>query len=470
MDGKSKSKFRIAFEVLTFLIATSTAAFYISDTMTGTPVFASALKVIGFCPAPPVTVVGATGETGVAGAVGATGPAGACQAPMNLTALASNLVPSKDNTFSLGTSKLRWKDIQVGPGTIFLEDKETGLQVGLTVSAGTLFLDQVENLRLGNIRITKDGIESLVSGQDIRIGNINDRGYLSVANGIKFPDNSIFTTAPTNGVDGAPGATGPAGAAGAAGAPGAAGPQGITGAQGAQGIQGIQGVKGDTGASLIVKGSYATMAAFTTANLTGTAGEAWIIIDTGSLMVWNTLTRSWDDVGDIKGPQGIQGAQGIQGVQGIPGIQGIQGIQGLKGDKGDTGNIGDVISFNSIWSGTGLAPTGRIGNGSYIKSGKFVHFQIYVSTTGITNFGSGQYSLTLPFAPAADYVFRDAGIHDVSTGKHYSFSADAEPGTTTMTLWYTAGAGADEAFVHNKPVTLAENDYFYISGTYISAS
>ena len=178
MDGKTKSKFRTAFEVFTFVIAAATASFYISDTMTGTPVFANALKVVGFCPAPVATVVGPTGETGETGTVGATGPAGACQAPMNLSSLAASLVPSKDNSFSLGTSKLRWKDIQVGPGTIYLEDKETGLQVGLTVSAGTLLLDQVENLRLGNIRITKDGIESLIPGQDIRIGNITDRGYL----------------------------------------------------------------------------------------------------------------------------------------------------------------------------------------------------------------------------------------------------------------------------------------------------
>ncbi len=68
MDGKSKSKFRIAFEVLTFSIATATAAFYISDTMTGTPVFANALKVVGFCPAPVATVVGPTGATGETGA------------------------------------------------------------------------------------------------------------------------------------------------------------------------------------------------------------------------------------------------------------------------------------------------------------------------------------------------------------------------------------------------------------------
>jgi len=229
---QSKSRVRTAFEILTFVIATATAGFYISDTMTGTPVFAKALEVVGFCPAAPVTVVGAPGapgETGVAGIPGPVGPEGACQAPMNLAALRANLIPAKDNTFSLGSSQYRWKDIQVGPGTIYLEDKDTGLQVGLTVSSGTLLLDKVENLRLGNIRITKDGIESLIPGQDIRIGNITDRGYLSVANGIKFPDGSIFTQAPSNGAQGATGPQGSQGPKGDTGATGATGPQGPAG-------------------------------------------------------------------------------------------------------------------------------------------------------------------------------------------------------------------------------------------------
>ena len=470
MDSKSKSKFRIAFELLTFAIASATAAFYISDTMTGTPVFANALKVVGFCPAPTATVVGPTGATGETGSIGATGPAGACQAPMNLTALASNLVPTKDDTFSLGTSKLRWKDIQVGPGTIYLEDRSTGKQVALTVNAGSFLLDGTDSLRIGNIRLTSNGIESIITGNDIRIGNIGDQGFLSVANGIKFSDNSIFTTAPKDGVNGAAGATG---AAGSTGATGAAGPQGIAGAQGAQGIQGVQGAtgaQGPAGNSFTLKGHYATLALFNAGAGAGAGaiGDAWLIDTDGSLMVY--ASTGWFDAGDLMGPQGPQGVQGIQGLQGLQGIQGLQGLKGDKGDTGATGTIGDVQSFDSIWSGTGLAPAGRIGNGIYLKSGKFVTFQIKVSTTGVTNFGSGQYSLTLPFAPSSDYVFRDAGIHDLSTNKHYSFSADAETGTTSMTLWYTGGSGQDLAFDHNSPFTLVAGDYFYVSGTYISAS
>jgi hypothetical protein len=218
--------------ILIFIITVLNAGFYFAETLSGQPVYAKALKVIGFCPAEEVTVIGETGEQG---ATGATGALGACQAPMNLQSLKASLVPAKDNTYSLGTSKLRWKDIQVGPGTIYLEDKKTGLQVGLTVEGGTLLLDKVENLRLGNIRITKDGIESLIPGQDIRIGNITDRGYLSVANGIKFPDGSIFTTKPSDGVNGANGANGGGGATGPAGATGPQGPIGATGPQGPAG-------------------------------------------------------------------------------------------------------------------------------------------------------------------------------------------------------------------------------------------
>jgi hypothetical protein len=234
----SKKTAKNALLIITFLITAVNAGFYFADTLTGRPIYANALKVVGFCPESPVAevgIVGPSGEKGDTGPVGETGPAGACQAPMNLAALAANLVPAKDNAYSLGTPKLRWKDVQVGPGTIYLEDKETGLQVGLTVSAGTLLLDKVENLRLGNIRITKDGIESLIPGQDIRIGNITDRGYLSVANGIKFPDGTIFTTKPSDGVNGSNGATGSVGATGPSGARGATGPAGPTGPQGPAG-------------------------------------------------------------------------------------------------------------------------------------------------------------------------------------------------------------------------------------------
>lgn len=109
------------------------------------------------------------------------------------------------------------------------------------------------------------------------------------------------------------------------------GPQGPIGPQGPQGIQGVQGVQGDPGAALTVLGSYPDLASFLAGagGSPGSAGDAWIILSDGSLYVWNTNTNTWDDVGDLLGPQGPQGPQGIQGIQGIQGVQGPAGLNGV---------------------------------------------------------------------------------------------------------------------------------------------
>jgi hypothetical protein len=172
------------------------------------------------------------------------------------------------------------------------------------------------------------------------------------------------------GPQGNPGVKGDTGLQGPKGDTGEQGPQGI---QGLQGPQGLQGVKGDTGTALTILGNYATPAAFTSANLVGAAGDAWLILSTGVLMVWDTVTSSWFDAGALQGPvgptgttgpQGLQGIQGLKGdkgdqgeqgpvgpqgntgLQGLQGIQGIQGIQGLQGVKGDQGNEGSKATFS----------------------------------------------------------------------------------------------------------------------------
>ena len=76
---------------------------------------------------------------------------------------------------------------------------------------GTLLIDGAESLGIGNIRITPSGILSLVTSQDITIGQTGDTGYLATARGIKFPDGSIMTVAAS---------VGPVGPAGPKGEPG----------------------------------------------------------------------------------------------------------------------------------------------------------------------------------------------------------------------------------------------------------
>ena len=206
---KIRNRLKNLLIAFTFLVATANAVFYISETMTGTPLLASTLDVLGFCAAPESEArvingvagsAGLKGETGTAGAAGLNGATGeegkvVCQAPINLLELPGDLIPSIDNYYTLGDATHRWKGLQLGPGTLYIQDKVTGLQAGLTVDDGTLLIDGTDSLRIGNIRLTKSGIESILSDQDITIGNIADRGYASFARGIKFPDGTIQTTA-----------------------------------------------------------------------------------------------------------------------------------------------------------------------------------------------------------------------------------------------------------------------------------
>ena len=121
---------------------------------------------------------------------------------------------------------------------------------------------------------------------------------------------------------------------------GVAGIQGPPGIQGPQGSQGVPGIQGATGTALTILGNYATPSAFTSANLVGSAGDAWLILSSGVLMVWNTINNTWFDAGALQGPAGPVGNTGSQGIQGVTGLTGLQGIQGVQGPVGPQGGTG----------------------------------------------------------------------------------------------------------------------------------
>ena len=246
---------------LVVFVALANAGFYFAETMTGRPIFANTLKVLGFCPAPKITLSAPTppltsDEVDEKANEDEPVVQTTCSAPINLYSLPGDLIPAKDNLFTLGSAERRWKGLQLGPGTLYIEDITTGLQAGISVDGGALLVDGADSLRIGNLRLTKTGIESIISGQDITIGNLNDRGLLSVANGIRFPDGTVQSSAILQGLKGDTGAQGPAGPqgaqgpAGAQGATGPAGPQGLAGTAGSSGgsgpagPQGIQGIPG----------------------------------------------------------------------------------------------------------------------------------------------------------------------------------------------------------------------------------
>lgn len=136
-------------------------------------------------------------------------------------------------------------------------------------------------------------------------------------------------------------------------------------------------------------------------------------------------------------------------------------------------NAGDITTniqtYAPVWSATGLTFTGTPVTGSYIKIGNWVMVQIDVVFTTVTDFGTGQYSLTIPFASKYHTDVYGGSVHDITNQgiDHYSLKGHLVPSSTTMTIWDMASASKDEPMDHNHPFNLAVADRFHMSFSYI---
>jgi len=126
-----------------------------------------------------------------------------------------------------------------------------------------------------------------------------------------------------------------------------------------------------------------------------------------------------------------------------PGEDGIDG-QDANLDTGTT----TINSYSPVWSAT---------------------VQIDVLFTNVTNFGTGQYSLTIPFASKYHTDVYGGSIHDVVNQgiDHYSIKGHLSPGSTTFTMWNIGSSAKDEPFDHNSPFVLTTSDKCHMSFSYI---
>lgn len=207
------------------------------------------------------------------------------------------------------------------------------------------------------------------------------------------------------------------GGVGPQGAPGSVGNQGTNGSQGIQGLQGTQGLQGPTG---------------------------------------------------LQGALGLQGliGSGAQGAQGTTGLQGLLGLQGTQGLQGTSASLPTYITYAPVWSGTGLAYTGSPALGYYIANGSNVQVSIKIDTATVTNFGTGQYSITLPIQPLnAPQLYGTVTVG----AKIYPIVAVANPLSTSATIWHYAGNNAQLALLdHNSPDAWTTSTIFNIYGSYIA--
>lgn len=147
-----------------------------------------------------------------------------------------------------------------------------------------------------------------------------------------------------------------------------------------------------------------------------------------------------------------------------------RGEQGVQGPQGPAGGaiFPTATSFTPVWSGTGLAYSGGA-TGDYVVLGVEVFVNINVLFSGVTNFGTGQYSITLPFTAAKHQDVFAGSVHDESLNEHWSIKGHLSAGSNVMTLWYLGAQGnklRDEPFKYDDPITLATADQFHLSFNY----
>jgi|688.fasta_scaffold248735_3 hypothetical protein len=147
-----------------------------------------------------------------------------------------------------------------------------------------------------------------------------------------------------------------------------------------------------------------------------------------------------------------------------PGQDGADG-QDANLDTGTT----TINSYNPVWSGTGLTYTNTPATGSYIKIGNLVQVQIDVLFSTVTNFGTGQYSLTLPLPSKYHTDVYGGSIHNITNQgiDHYSLKGHLSPASSTITVWNIGSSAQDQPFDHNSPFVLETTDRFHMSFSYI---
>jgi len=137
------------------------------------------------------------------------------------------------------------------------------------------------------------------------------------------------------------------------------------------------------------------------------------------------------------------------------------------------GTTGSGSSADGTWQieggSLGTQPTfngAPLFSGSWTLMDNICHFNIDVDMDNITNFGSGQYYVNLPFTSKYNYLLSNGCLHDTSTGSEYAILGHVLANSNQLRLLTTTSNGKQESFTHNVPVTLNVADNFHIAGTY----
>jgi hypothetical protein len=108
---------------------------------------------------------------------------------------AANVVPATDETYYLGSPTLRWQGVYVGKAGLTMADSTTNVNVPISVNAGTLYLNSVQNIAVGNLVITDTTLTSSTPATNINVGATSDTGDLVIGRTTQILTQNLSTSA-----------------------------------------------------------------------------------------------------------------------------------------------------------------------------------------------------------------------------------------------------------------------------------
>ena len=139
-------------------------------------------------------IEGVTAGSGITGG----GTTGTVSVAVNHEAFSGNLIPSSNNTFQLGSATHVWKDVFVGPGSLYVN----GQQV-LSDNSGTITVSADTNQNI-SILTTGTGDIELTSGGDIQMKTnvvLTADKTITSSGGVKYASNINMNSNNINNVD-----------------------------------------------------------------------------------------------------------------------------------------------------------------------------------------------------------------------------------------------------------------------------
>lgn len=147
---------------------------------------------------------------------------------------------------------------------------------------------------------------------------------------------------------------------------------------------------------------------------------------------------------------------------------------------------GAKVRYTSNFTATELTYTGSSStapgyNSYYSRVGDMVTFSIQINMSTVTNFGTGQYNVELPFLPVngmlnhfTGWVWVDPSQPADDLNGHIIINADHHGYTKTLDLHWLKGSTSnpkpiiESLLTQNNPVTLTTSSILYVNGTYIA--